>query len=175
MTRLRHDITSALLENLDMRAIVAATSDLVIGNNNKIPWEIKEEMAFFRQTTLGGTVLMGRKTFESIGHLLPNRHNIILTRNKDFYQDDAEIVHSPEQLLDTHRGEVIWICGGANVYSLLLRACRKLYFSEIFGNFEGDSYFPKFDDFFDFERNLIVNNKFKTSLFNNKLAKSIGK
>ena len=175
MTKLGHDITFALLENLDMRAIVAATSDLVIGNNNKIPWNIKEEMDFFRQTTLVGTVLMGRQTFESIGHLLPNRHNIILTRNKNFCQDGAEVVHSPEQLLDMHRGEIIWVCGGANVYSLLLRACRKLYFSEIFGKFEGDSYFPKFDDFFDFERNLIVNDKFKTSLFGNKLIKNIGK
>ena len=61
------------------------------------------------------------------------------------------------------------------MYSRLLRACIKLYFSEIFGKFEGDSYFPKFDDFFDFERNLIVNDKFKTSLFGNKLIKNIGK
>ena len=159
-----------------MIALIAARSkNNVIGRNGKIPWSIPGEQKQFRELTTGNIVVMGRKTFESIGHLLPNRHNIILTRNKNFCQDGAEVVHSPEQLLDMHRGEIIWVCGGANVYSLLLRACRKLYFSEIFGKFEGDSYFPKFDDFFDFERNLIVNDKFKTSLFGNKLIKNIGK
>ena len=83
---------------------------------------------------------MGRKTFESIGHPLPDRHNIILTRNKEFCQDGAEVPHSPEQLLDIRRCEIILVRGGANVYSLLLRAYRKRYFSGIFGKFEEDSF-----------------------------------
>ena len=147
MTKFGHDITFALLENLDMRAIVAATSDLVIGNNNKIPWNIKEEMAFFRRTTLGGTVLMGRKTFESLPNgALPNRRNIVLTKSNVEYKN-AEIFHSLQDAIDACSNEdEIFIIGGESVYKEALPLADCMYLTEVIDTPENaDTFFPQFN------------------------------
>ncbi|TDF94066.1 dihydrofolate reductase [Paenibacillus piri] len=119
-----------------------------IGIDNKIPWRLPEDMAFFRKTTNGHTVLMGRKTYESIGKPLPKRHNVILTRDSGFKADGCEVVHSVDEALKRYAGvpdEELFIMGGAEVYSLFMPHADKLYITEIAHSFEADTFMPEID------------------------------
>lgn len=104
-----------------IRLIACVSQNSVIGVNNKIPWHYKEDFSFFKEKTINSTVIMGRKTFESIGKPLPNRRNIVLTRNKE-QQDllqkiDVVTYSSLEESLDKEKDNDCWIIGGENVYS----------------------------------------------------------
>lgn len=148
MNMLSPQLINAMLHGIDLRAIVAMTSKYVIGNNGKIPWAIPEELSYFRKMTDGATVIMGRKTFESIGRPLKNRRNIILTQSHDFNVPDIEIIHDIAELLQMNIIGPAWVCGGAQIYKLLLPACRELYVSTVYGDYSGDTFFPQFDDIF---------------------------
>lgn len=131
-----------------LSAIVAMDSNNLIGNNYTLPWNLKKDLAYFKEKTSNHTVIVGRKTIESIGRLLPNRKHIILTRNKDYVcpYGEASIVHSVEDLLPyLNFDEEIFVIGGADIYSSLLPFFETLYITKINGEFEGNIYFPKVD------------------------------
>lgn len=148
MNVLSSQLISNLLRSIDLRAIAAMTQDHVIGNNGKIPWAIPEELSYFRKMTDGATVIVGRKTFESIGHPLINRRNIVVTQSHDFNVPGIEIIHDIKKLLQMNIIGPAWVCGGAQIYKLLLPACRELYISTVYGDYSGDTFFPQFDDLF---------------------------
>ena len=104
-----------------LTAIVAMTPERVIGRGGTLPWHLPEDLAFFKKTTLGHPIVMGRKTFESIGRPLPKRRNIVLTRDADWYADGVEIIHHPEDLASLpDLGPRAFIIGGAELYRLAL-------------------------------------------------------
>ena len=110
-----------------------------------MPWHLPADMAWFRQHTLGKSVLMGRKTFDSIGKPLPNRRNIILTRQQDLTIEGCEVVHSLDEVAKQFDGDELMVMGGAEVYALALPLAKRLYCTKIEAEFEGDAWFPKLD------------------------------
>ena len=128
-------------------SIIAAVSDNnVIGKNNKLPWHLPEDLKRFKEVTSGHTVIMGRKTYESIGRPLPNRVNIVITRNKDFKPKGVKVVHSIEEALSlaSEAGETeTFIIGGAEIYKQALPLANKIYLTRINKNYKGDAYFPE--------------------------------
>jgi len=125
--------------------IWAMDNNRLIGINNQMPWGISDipaDMAWFRQHTLGKSVLMGRKTFESIGKPLPKRRNIILSRQKDLHIDGCEIIHSLDEAVKMFKDEELMVMGGAEIYQLALPFADKLYYTQIEHTFEGDTSFP---------------------------------
>jgi dihydrofolate reductase len=164
-----------LLQKLDIRAIAAMAANGVIGNNNSIPWNIPEEMAFFRRTTQNASVLMGRKTFESIGHPLPNRRNIVMTRNVAWHQDGVTTIQRLDQLLELAIEGPLWVCGGAMVYEMLFPACRELYLSTVFGKFDGDVKMLPFGDIFVINKTILTCSTFKVDHYVNRRYANIEK
>ena len=128
--------------------IVAKGKNNVIGKDNKLLWKLPEDLKRFKQITSGHTIIIGRKTFESIAKVLPNRKHIIFTQNKDFKIDDenVKIVHSmleiQEYIEDDNENFVI---GGAMIYNLLMPYVTKMYITQINKEYEGDAFFPKID------------------------------
>lgn len=128
---------------MEVSLIVAVADNGVIGNQGAIPWRQKADMQFFRQTTSGHPIIMGRATFESFKNgPLPNRHNIVITRNADYTAPGATVVHSLEQALQAAQdaGEVFIIGGGA-IYEQSLPLAAKLYVTRIHAEPEGDTFF----------------------------------
>lgn len=126
--------------------IVAKAKNNIIGKNNKLLWSLPEDLKRFKEITTGHTIIMGRKTFESLGRVLPNRKHIVFTQNPDFKVEDenVEIVHSMleiKQYIDDENEN--FVIGGAMIYSLLLPYTNKMYVTEINQDFEGDALFPK--------------------------------
>ncbi len=118
----------------------------LIGCNNSLPWRLPADMAWFKKSTMGKPILMGRKTYESIGRPLPGRTNLILSRQTDFLIDGCTVVHS----LDDAKSAVpdadeVMVMGGAEIYALLFNQAERLYITEIDAEFEGDAWFPEFD------------------------------
>ncbi|MCI2254751.1 dihydrofolate reductase [Domibacillus sp. PGB-M46] len=112
----------------------------VIGRDNDLPWRLPEDLRFFKRTTLGYPIVMGRKTFASFGSKpLPKRENIILTTERDFHQDGVTVVHSKEEVLQRAKNEDIFVIGGANVFKQFLPEADRLYVTKIEAEFEGDT------------------------------------
>lgn len=133
-----------------MIALIAAftKSGRVLGKNGKIPWNIPEERARFKFLTTGNAVVMGKKTFEEIGHPLINRLNIIVSSTKNFYADNCITVRSLSEALETANNknfEKIFIAGGSGLYKESLPLADILYLTEINTEYEGDVFFPQFD------------------------------
>lgn len=129
-------------------ALIAAMSENgVIGNHNALPWHLPEELKYFKEKTLGKPVIMGRKTFESMGNKpLPNRLNIILTHALDFTAAHCKVVHSTEEALKAAGNcDEIMIIGGAKVYEAFLPVASRFYLTLVNQNYAGDTYFPKID------------------------------
>ncbi|WP_223701940.1 dihydrofolate reductase [Sutcliffiella deserti] len=123
--------------------IVATDRNGLIGNGNKMPWRIPADLAYFKRVTTGSTVVMGRKTFESIGKPLPNRKNIILTRDSRVMIDGCETVTSMDMLKDwISIEEEIFVMGGGEIYKQALPFANTLYLTYIDEEFDGDTYFP---------------------------------
>ncbi|MDR1528397.1 MAG: dihydrofolate reductase [Puniceicoccales bacterium] len=161
MMNISTDLYDILLQKLDIRAIAAMAANGVIGNNNSIPWNIPEEMAFFRKMTQNASVLMGRKTFESIGHPLPNRRNIVMTKDSTWHPNTAITIQKLDQLLELDIKGPLWVCGGAMIYEMLFPACRELYLSTVFGKFDGDTKMPPFGDTFVIDKTILTCPTFK--------------
>ena len=127
--------------------IAAMSENGVIGADNKLPWNLPEELAYFRKMTSGKPIIMGRKTFESMeSKPLPKRHNIILTHTPDFDAPGCTIVHSPQDAL-TAAGDCdeIMVIGGATLYAAFLPLASRLYLTIVHQNYVGDTYFPSVD------------------------------
>ena len=129
-------------------AIVAKALNNVIGKNGTIPWEIKEDLAFFKQQTLHHYILMGRRSFEDIKRPLPQRKNLVLSSTLA-PQKDITIVSSLQEAIDIAKDEDLYICGGAKLYEEAMPYCEYLYVTQINEIVEGDTYFPEISD--DFE------------------------
>lgn len=128
--------------------IVAMGRNRVIGIKNKLPWNLPADMEHFRQLTMGKPVIIGQKTFESIGKPLPGRINIVLTRDENFQAPGCIPSHSIEEALQVAKekeAKEVMICGGASVYKQFLPLADKMYLTLIDGDFEGDAYFPEFN------------------------------
>lgn len=126
--------------------IAAMDRNNAIGADNKLLWHLPADMAFFKKMTTGKTVLMGRKTYESLGRPLPNRRNIVLTRQHGLEIEGCEVVHDMKEVLERFRGEELMVIGGAEIYELALPYADQLLLTEVEANMEGsDAFFPKFD------------------------------
>ena len=129
-----------------MLSLVAAISENnVIGKDNKIIWSLPEDLKRFKEITTGHTIIMGRKTFESLGRILPERKHIVLTRDKDYRVRDENVqivneISDLDKYIDSD--EECFVIGGAIVYRQLLPKVNKMYITRIHSKFEGDSYFP---------------------------------
>ena len=125
--------------------IAAVAHNGVIGRDNALPWRLKRDMQFFRQTTIGHTVVMGRKTWESLGKALPKRLNLVVTRNPAFHAEGAEVVASLEAALAAAGEGPIFVIGGAELYRQALPRADRLLITEVATEVEGDARFPDFD------------------------------
>ncbi|MCF5879257.1 type 3 dihydrofolate reductase [Aeromonas veronii] len=129
--------------------IAAMAHDRVIGKDNQMPWHLPADLAHFKRVTLGKPVLMGRKTFESIGRPLPGRRNLVISRNTDYQAEGIEVVGSVEAALALLAGssvEELMVIGGGHLYAEMLPSADCLYLTRIDLAVEGDTRFPAFDD-----------------------------
>ena len=126
--------------------IVAMARNGVIGRDNALPWRLSEDLRRFKAATLGKPILMGRKTFESIGHALPGRTNLVLTRDPGWTAPGAVVVHSLEAALAAAAGAAeLVVIGGAQIYRLVMPFARRMYLTHVHADVPGDTYFPDFD------------------------------
>jgi len=126
--------------------IAAMDRNRLIGNNNQLPWHLPADLAHFKQVTMGKPIVMGRKTYESIGRPLPGRTNIVLTRSADFRADGVLTAHTLEQALDyVSEEDEVMIIGGSTIYELALPRADRLYLTYVESACEGDAWFPDFD------------------------------
>lgn len=127
--------------------IVAMDENRVIGHENKLPWSLPSELKYFRETTEGKPVIMGRRTYESIGRPMPKRLNIIVTRDKNYKAVGCIVVNSNEDAIKAAKGSnEIMVIGGAEIYKLFLPIANRLYITKVHGTFKGDTYFPEFNE-----------------------------
>lgn len=122
--------------------VVAIAENRVIGYNNKLLWHIPEELKYFRDLTLNHTIVMGRKTYDSIGRALPNRENLILSNQANLVIPHCQIMHSINEVLSLIRTELM-IIGGANIYKAFLPYAHRIFLSFIPSAYQGDVYFPE--------------------------------
>ncbi len=125
--------------------IAAMSKNRVIGNQGTIPWRLPEDMAHFKESTMGHAIIMGRKTFDSIGKALPGRNNIVITRNLSWKNEGVSVVNSLQEALTLcqHENEA-FIIGGAEIYTQAYPLVDRLLFTFIEEKFDGDAYFPNF-------------------------------
>ena len=129
--------------------IVAKAKNNIIGKNNQLLWKLPEDLKHFKELTTGHTIIMGRKTFESLGKVLANRKHIVFSQNPDFHVEDSqvEVVHSLLQIQEYIEGEEeAFVIGGAMIYNLLMPYVKKMYVTQINQDFEGDTFFPKINE-----------------------------
>ena len=129
--------------------VVAKAKNNIIGKDNKLLWHLSDDLKRFKALTEGHTIIMGRKTFESLGKVLPNRKHIVFSNNPDFKVNDenVEVVHSLLQIQEyIESEEEAFVIGGAMMYNFLMPYVSKMYVTEIEKEFEGDTFFPRIDD-----------------------------
>jgi dihydrofolate reductase len=144
-----------------MKAIVAMTRKRVIGKDNKIPWRLQGEQKWFKEATMGHPILMGRKTFESIGRPLPGRRNLVVTRTGNFAGVDLiRDLNAFDPALYESDGKDIFVIGGAEIYRALLSRCNTIYATVVKKECGGDTFFPEFESQFDLPETLRVTPEF---------------
>ncbi|WP_159885100.1 dihydrofolate reductase [Paenibacillus puerhi] len=122
-----------------------------IGYQNKLPWHLPADLQFFKRTTMGGTILMGRKTYDSIGKPLPGRTNVVLTRDEHFRAEGCQVIRSVTEAVERYgrggekAGEELFVIGGAEVFRLLMPYADRLYVTEIRHTFAADTFFPELE------------------------------
>lgn len=127
--------------------MLAMDENRVIGKDNQLPWHLPADLQYFKKVTMGHPIVMGRKTYESIGRLLPGRENIIITRNTSYQVKGAVMMHNVadiKEYADNCEKEV-FVIGGSEIFSEILPETDKLYITHIHHTFEGDTYFPQID------------------------------
>ena len=129
--------------------IVAKAKNNIIGKDNQLLWHIPEDLKRFKDLTTGHVIIMGRKTFESLGKVLPDRKHIVFSQNPDFKvaNENVEVVHSMLQIQEyIENEEENFVIGGAMIYNLLIPYVQKMYVTEIDKDFEGDAFFPRINE-----------------------------
>ncbi len=137
---------------MKLSLICAISNNGVIGRNNKLPWHLSEDLKYFKRTTMGKCIIMGRKTYESIGKPLPGRTNIIVTRNRNYDVENARVVDSladaielAENIAFIDGSEEAFVIGGAQLYKEALPVVERMHLTRIHADVEGDAWFPEFD------------------------------
>jgi dihydrofolate reductase len=131
-----------------LSAIVAMASNRVIGAGNQLPWRLSADLARFKKLTMGHTLVMGRKTYESIGRPLPGRTFVVVTRQQDYAPQGVTVAHSVDEALSLARArgdDEVFIAGGADLYAQTMDRWNRLYLTRIAREFPGDTYFPEVD------------------------------
>jgi dihydrofolate reductase len=132
---------------LTITLVVAVADTGVIGRNNTLPWHLPEDLKRFKCLTMGKPIVMGRKTFESIGRPLPGRHNIVLTRETNYRRDGITVVHDADAALAAAgAADEVMIIGGADLFRLFLPRAGRIYLTRVHGDIEGDVKWPALDD-----------------------------
>lgn len=126
-----------------LSAIVATDLNSAIGNNNQLLCHLPADLKFFKSTTMGAPILMGRKTYESIGRVLPGRKNIIISRRSDYRVEGAEIYHSIESAIASCKDEKVFVIGGAEIYKQAFPYLNEIYRTLIQSRFKADTHFPE--------------------------------
>ncbi len=146
--------------------IVATAQNNIIGGDNKLLWHISEDLKRFKKITSHNTIIMGRKTFESLPGVLPNRKHVILTRDKNYSVDNpnVEIIHSKEEIINRFKDSPVevFIIGGGQIYNEFLPYADKLYLTKVLKDFEGDTSFPHVDEnewSVDYSSEILTNEK----------------
>ncbi|MHA6260852.1 dihydrofolate reductase [Sporosarcina sp. CAU 1771] len=126
--------------------LVAHDANRVIGLNNDLPWYIPEDLAYFKKMTMGKAMVMGRKTYESIGRPLPGRLNIVVTRNQDYSAEGVLVVQDLTEAIEKAKeyNEEVMIIGGSEIFKLTLEIADRLYITSIQHSFPGDTFFPEY-------------------------------
>jgi len=155
---------------MKISGMVAMTPTRLIGKfEGDLPWHIPEDLKLFKETTLNKTVVMGRKTYDSRGKALPNRKNIVLTRDHSWWVDDAIVINDPKKLVDVvDLYENIFIIGGADIYAIFMPYIEELHVSTIYADVEEkpeDIYFPDFYDHFDYYKPIKQYDMFDYGIF----------
>jgi dihydrofolate reductase len=134
---------------MTLSIIAAMSSNRVIGRDNALPWHLKADLVRFKQLTMGSPLIMGRRTFESIGRPLPGRTMVVISRRADFAPAGVRVAHSIGQALDIARqaapGGEAFIAGGADIYRQTLELADRVYLTILEGLFEGDTFFPEME------------------------------
>ncbi|WP_142683230.1 dihydrofolate reductase [Chitinophaga polysaccharea] len=128
--------------------IVAASENNVIGINNMLPWRLPTDLKYFKSTTLGKPIVMGRKTFESLGKPLPGRPNIVITRQQDFQPEGAYVVSSVEEGIEKAKsfgGDELFITGGSQIFEQAWPLVERIYLTRVYAVVHGDAFFPQLD------------------------------
>ena len=131
----------------------------IIGNAGTIPWHLPEDFKFFKTTTMGHAILMGRKTYESIGRPLPGRENIVLSRTMP-ETSGITVIRSLDELKEQADGRDLFVIGGEEIYRLLLPKVQELYVTKVPRTIEGDTHFPEFESQFDTSAKVLETNNF---------------
>jgi dihydrofolate reductase len=127
-------------------SIAAIAENNAIGKNNQLLWRLPADLKHFKEITTGHTVIMGRKTFESVGKPLPNRRNIVITRSNTLNIENVEVVNSIEQAIALcNQDKEVFIVGGAEIYQAAMDITNQIYLTVVHANFEADTYFPEID------------------------------
>ncbi|MCB1665103.1 MAG: type 3 dihydrofolate reductase [Pseudomonadales bacterium] len=137
---------------MKLALIWAMARNRTIGRNNALPWHLSEDLKYFKRVTMGKPVIMGRKTWDSIGRPLPGRTNIVITRDSAFRAEGAKVVNTLEQALSVAESvgiidgsEEVVVMGGEQIYALALPKADRLYMTEVHADVDGDAHFPEFD------------------------------
>ncbi len=148
--------------------IVAFANNNIIGGDNKLLWHIPEDLKRFKSITTGNTIIMGRKTFESLPGVLPNRKHIIITRDKTFKvnNDNVEVINNIDEVINRfiNTPEIAFIIGGGQIYKQLIHNVDKLFLTEVLEDFQGDTTFPQvnFEDYtVDYKSEIFISEKSK--------------
>ncbi|MFS0751623.1 dihydrofolate reductase [Oceanobacillus sp. 1P07AA] len=139
--------------------LLAMDRNHVIGVNNQLPWHLPKDLRFFKEKTTGNTIIMGRKTFESMGGALPNRKNIVLTKRTDVQYENTEIIHHIDEIKKWSKEnpeEEYFVIGGANLFKQVMDIADRMYITWIDDSFSGDTFFPDFD-----KENWVLSSKIK--------------
>ena len=150
----------------ELEAIVAMTPSRIIGRGNELPWHLPEDLKQFKARTTGHAIVMGRRTYESIGRPLPNRRNIVLTR-QDLELPGAETIQAIEDLEGLGVEGRIFLIGGAEVYRLALPRCAGIYITHLKREYPGDVFFPEFEHQFIKTKDLFENEDFSVAYWGN--------
>ena len=138
---------------MKLSLICAMAENRVIGRNNALPWHLSEDLKYFKATTMGHCIIMGRKTWESIGRPLPGRTSVVITTNPDYVAEGARVVHSLDEAISFAESlsvidgtEEAFIIGGAGLYAAALPKAQRFHLTRVHAQVEGDTYLEEFDD-----------------------------
>ena len=145
---------------MSLRAIAAMSLNRVIGKDGKIPWHIPDDFKWFKETTTGQAILMGRKTYESLGRPLPNRRNLVVTRGP-IPAGGIELIRNLDSFDAADYPCDVWVIGGGEIYRQMLPRCEAIYLSVIPITIDGDVFFPPFEEDFAFSETLLTRPEFE--------------